>query len=432
MLIASILIVLCLLIVLGTPIAVALGVLAIGTMWYTAGPDLLAIFIQRVYAGTTSFPLLAIPFFILSGNLMNTGGMTQRIFDVAHLIVGRIRGGLGHVNVLASMLFAGMSGSAVADAAGLGLVEIKAMREAGYSPRFAATITAVSSTIGPVIPPSIPFVIYGSLANVSVGALFLAGVVPGVLMGAALMLIIALVAKRKNLPIGDARPPARVAWRIVRNAAPALAMPPLILGGIFGGIVTPTEAAVVAAAYAFLLGRFFYRELPFAKLPDVLWESGRQTAQVMFIIAASAPFAWVLIQQQIPNAVIAALFELSSQPWVILLIVNVILLVLGMFIEGVAIIIIAFPVLLPVMLKIGVDPVHFGVIIVLNIMIGLVTPPVGLCLYVVSEVSKVPIGDIVAEMWPYVLALLGVLLIVTYVPAFSLWLPHSLGYGLVR
>jgi tripartite ATP-independent transporter DctM subunit len=325
-----------------------------------------------------------------------------------------------------------MSGSAVADAAGLGLVEIKAMREAGYSPRFAATLTAVSSTIGPVIPPSIPFVIYGSLANVSVGALFLAGVVPGVLMGVALMIIVALVAKRKNLPVGDARPPAHVAWRIVRNAAPALAMPPMILGGIFAGIVTPTEAAVVAAAYAFLLGRFFYRELPLSQLPEVLWESGRQTAQVMFIIAASAPFAWVLIQQQIPNAVIAALFELSSEPWAILLIVNAILLVLGMFIEGVAIIIIAFPVLLPVMLKIGVDPVHFGVIIVLNIMIGLVTPPVGLCLYVVSEVSKVPIGDIVAEMWPYVLALLAVLLIITYVPALSLWLPHSLGYGLVR
>jgi tripartite ATP-independent transporter DctM subunit len=432
MLIATILIVLCVLVVMGTPIAIALGVLAVGTMWITVGPDLLAIFIQRMYAGTTSFPLLAIPFFILSGNLMNTGGMTQRIFDVAHLIVGRIRGGLGHVNVLASMLFAGMSGSAVADAAGLGLVEIKAMREAGYSPRFAATLTAVSSTIGPVIPPSIPFVIYGSLANVSVGALFLAGVVPGVLMGVALMIIVALVAKRKNLPVGDARPPAHVAWRIVRNAAPALAMPPMILGGIFAGIVTPTEAAVVAAAYAFLLGRFVYRELLLSQLPEVLWESGRQTAQVMFIIAASAPFAWVLIQQQIPNAVIAALFELSSERWVILLIVNAILLVLGMFIEGVAIIIIAFPVLLPVMLKIGVDPVHFGVIIVLNIMIGLVTPPVGLCLYVVSEVSKVPIGDIVAEMWPYVLALLAVLLIITYVPALSLWLPHSLGYGLVR
>jgi tripartite ATP-independent transporter DctM subunit len=432
MLITTILVVLCALILIGTPIAIALGVVAIGTMWVTVGSDLLAIFIQRMYAGTTSFPLLAIPFFILAGNLMNTGGMTQRIFDVAHLIVGRIRGGLGHVNVLASMLFAGMSGSAVADAAGLGLVEIKAMREAGYSPRFAATITAVSSTIGPVIPPSIPFVIYGSLANVSVGALFLAGIVPGVLMGAALMLIIALVAKRRNLPIGDARPTASRVWRIVRNAAPALAMPPLILGGIFGGFFTPTEAAVVAAAYALLVGRFFYRELPLAKVPDVLWESGRQTAQVMFIIAASAPFAWVLIQQQIPNAVIAALFELSSEPWVILLIVNAILLVLGMFIEGVAIIIIAFPVLLPVMLKIGVDPVHFGVIMVLNIMIGLVTPPVGLCLYVVSQVSDVPIADIVSEMWPYVLALLAVLLIVTFVPMLTLWLPHTLGYGLVQ
>jgi tripartite ATP-independent transporter DctM subunit len=432
MLIASILIALCVFILFGVPIAVALGLVAIGIMWVTAGTDLFVIMIQRIYAGTTSFPLLAIPFFILSGNLMNTGGMTERIFAVAHMIVGRIRGGLGHVNVLASMLFAGMSGSAVADAAGLGLVEIKAMRQAGYTPRFAATLTAVSSTIGPVIPPSIPFVIYGSLANVSVGALFLAGIVPGVLMGISLMVIVAIVAKRQNLPMGEARPPVRIALRILGDALPALAMPPLILGGIFGGIVTPTEAAVVAAGYAFLLGKFFYRVLSFAELPGILWESGRQTAQVMFIIAASAPFAWVLIQQEIPNAVIASLFNLSREPWVVLLIVNVVLFVLGMFIEGVAIIIIAFPVLLPVMMQIGVDPVHFGVIMVLNIMIGLVTPPVGLCLYVVSEVSKVPIGEIAAEMWPYVVALIAVLMVVTYVPALSLWLPHALGYGLVR
>ncbi|MCI0756113.1 TRAP transporter large permease [Teichococcus vastitatis] len=432
MLIASILIALCVFILFGVPIGVALGSVAIGIMWVTAGTDLFVIMIQRIYAGTTSFPLLAIPFFILSGNLMNTGGMTERIFAVAHMIVGRIRGGLGHVNVLASMLFAGMSGSAVADAAGLGLVEIKAMRQAGYTPRFAATLTAVSSTIGPVIPPSIPFVIYGSLANVSVGALFLAGIVPGVLMGISLMVIVAIVAKRQNLPMGEARPPVRIALRILGDALPALAMPPLILGGIFGGIVTPTEAAVVAAGYAFLLGKFFYRVLSFAELPSILWESGRQTAQVMFIIAASAPFAWVLIQQEIPNAVIANLFNLSREPWVVLLIVNVVLFVLGMFIEGVAIIIIAFPVLLPVMMQIGVDPVHFGVIMVLNIMIGLVTPPVGLCLYVVSEVSKVPIGEIAAEMWPYVVALIAVLMVVTYVPALSLWLPHALGYGLVR
>ena len=209
-------------------------------------------------------------------------------------------------------------------------------------------------------------------------------------------------------------------------------MPPLVLGGIFGGIVTPTEAAVVAAGYAFLLGRFFYGELRMADLPEILWQSGRQTAQVMLIIAAAAPFGWVLIQQEIPNAVMATLFSLFSEPWMILLVINIVLLVLGMFIEGIAILIIAFPVLLPIMIQLGVDPVHFGVVVVLNIMIGLVTPPVGMCLYVVSEVGKVPIGEIVAEMWPDVIALIAVLMLVTYVPALSLWLPHAFGFGLVR
>ncbi len=432
MFIATILIGLCTLILFGVPIAVALGFVAIATMWYAVGPELLTIFIQRIYAGTTSFPLLAIPFFILAGNLMNTGGTTQRIFDVAHLIIGRIRGGLAHVNVLASLLFAGMSGSAVADAAGLGVVEIKAMKEAGYKPRFAATLTAVSSTIGPILPPSIPFVIYGSLANVSVGALFLAGIVPGLLMGLGLMAVVAVIAKRKGLPRGEARPLTPVALRILAFALPALAMPFLVLGGIFGGIVTPTEAAVVAAAYAFILGRFFYRELAWSQLPEIVWESGRQTAQVMFIIAAAAPFGWVLIQQRIPNALLDAMFSLSSEPWVILLIVNAVILVLAMFIEGIAILIIAFPVLLPIMLQIGVDPVHFGVIIVLNIMIGLVTPPVGLCLYVVSSISNVSLSEITRELWPYLLALIAVLLLITYVPALSLWLPHALGYGVVR
>jgi tripartite ATP-independent transporter DctM subunit len=360
---------------------------------------------------------------------MNTGGMTVRIFGAAQLFVGRIRGGLGHVNVIASMLFSGMSGSAVADAAGLGIVEVKAMREAGYTPRFAATITAVSSTIGPIIPPSIPLVIYGSLANVSIGALFLAGIVPGILMGLALMAMIALVARRRQLPVLEQRPRGAEARRVFLGALPALLMPVLVVGGILGGVVTPTEAAVVASAYALLLGAGLYRELRLADLPEVLWISGRQTVQVMFIIAAAAPFGWVLIQQQIPNAVIESLFALSSEPWIILLVVNLILLVLGMFIEGVAVIIIAFPVLLPTMLHIGVDPVHFGIIMVLNLMIGLVTPPVGLCLFAVSSVSGVAIGEMVREMWPYVLALVAVLLLVTFVPEVVLWLPHLLGYG---
>jgi tripartite ATP-independent transporter DctM subunit len=429
MLISAILLSVCIVILIGMPIAVALGLVAAATMVVTAGPDLLVIFIQRTYAGTTSFPLLAIPFFVLAGNLMNVGGTTERIFEVAQLFVGRIRGGLAHVNVVGSVIFAGMSGSAVADAAGMGVIEHRAMTRAGYTGRFAATITAVSSTIGPIIPPSIPFVIYGSLANVSVGALFLAGIVPGLLMAASLMAVIVVAAKYMDLPRGDAFPPLRVAARTVLKAGPALMLPPLILLVIFTGIATPTEAAVVAAAAAFVLGRWVYRELGYGDVVEVLWDTARQTAQVMFIIALSAPFGWVLIQQQIPNAILNALLNISSEPWVILLIINLALLILGMFIEGIAIMIIAYPVLLPIITTIGVDPIHFGVIIVLNIMIGLVTPPVGLCLYVVAGIAKISIAEITREIWPYVLALIAVLLLITYVPGISLWLPHAFGYG---
>jgi tripartite ATP-independent transporter DctM subunit len=429
MLITAVLLGVCFVILVGLPIAVALGLVAVVTMVATVGPDLLVIFIQRTYAGTTSFPLLAIPFFVLAGNLMNVGGTTERIFQVAQLCVGRIRGGLAHVNVIGSVIFAGMSGSAVADAAGMGVIEHRAMTKAGYTGRFAATITAVSSTIGPIIPPSIPFVIYGSLANVSVGALFLAGIVPGLLMAVALMGVIGVAAKYMDLPRGEALPPFREAARIIAKAGPALLLPPAILLVIFTGIATPTEAAVVAAAYAFTLGRFVYRELSWAATVEVLWDTARQTAQVMFIIALAAPFGWVLIQQQIPNAILNAFLGMSSEPWVILLIINAVLLLLGMFIEGIAIMIIAYPVLLPIIVKIGVDPVHFGVILVLNIMIGLVTPPVGLCLYVVAGIAKLSIAEITREIWPYVLALISVLMLITYVPAVSLWLPHTLGYG---
>ena len=432
MLIAAILLSVCLTLLAGIPIAVGLALVAAATMLLTTGPDLLVIFIQRAYATTTSFPLLAIPFFILAGNLMNVGGTTERIFAVAKLLVGRIQGGLAHVNVIGSMIFAGMSGSAVADAAGLGVIEIRAMIKEGYTARYSATITAVSATIGPIIPPSIPFVIYGSMANVSVGALFLAGILPGLLMGAGLMGAIAITARRLNLPRSAGWPPLRLALRTLLSAAPALALPPAILAVIFTGVATPTEAAVVAAAFAFVLGRFVYRELTLADFWQTTWESGRQTAQVMLIIAMSAPFGWVLIQQQVPDAILKALMSLSGEPWVILLIVNAVLLILGMFLEAIAIMIIAYPILAPVMAAIGVDPVHFGVIMVLNLMIGLVTPPVGLCLYVVSGIAKVPIADIVSELAPYLLALIAVLLLVTYVPAVSVWLPRTLGYGLVR
>ena len=429
MLVLAVFGVLVLLMLLGVPIALSLGLTAIGIMYWMGGTDLLIMFGQRAYFGTASFPLLAVPFFILAGNLMNTGGITQRIFGVAQLCVGRIHGGLGHVNVIASMIFAGMSGSAVADAAGLGVVEIRAMTKAGYTARFSAAVTAVSSTIGPIIPPSIPFVIYGSLTNVSVGDLFLAGIIPGLLMGVALMAIIALVAKRRNLPRMADRPSGREALRVLAGALPALVMPPLIVGGILSGWFTPTEAAVAASIYAMFLGLVYYRELRLADLPTVLWDSAKQTVQVMFIIAAAAPFGWVLIQQQIPNAIINTILGISSTPWVVLLMVNVILLIMGMFIEGIAIMIITFPIFMPLIQQIHVDPTHFGVIVVLNLMIGLVTPPVGMCLYAVSAISNVDMWEMFAEMWPYVVALVVVLLVVTYAPDLVMYLPRTFGFA---
>jgi tripartite ATP-independent transporter DctM subunit len=418
-----------LLMLIGVPIAICLALTAIALMWWQGGDALLIMLAQRMYSGTTSFPLLAIPFFILAGNLMNTGGMTHRIFAVAQLIVGRLQGGLAHVNVVASMIFAGMSGSAVADAVGLGTIEIPAMEKAGYSKRFAAALTAVSSTIGPIIPPSIPFVIYGAIANVSIGALFLAGVIPGLLMGGALMLAIALLARNGKMPRSAARPPLRQSMRIFLDALPALLTPILVIGGILTGVVTPTEASVLATLYALALGLFFYKELRLADLAEIFWVSGRETVQVLIIIAAAAALGWVLVQQQIPNAIIQGIFGITESPWLILVLVNVILLVLGCFMETIAIMIIVTPIFLPLMAKIGVSPEHFGVIMVLNLMIGLLTPPVGLCLYAIASISRVPMSELFREMIPYIIALLVVLGLVTYVPELSVWLPRAFGFG---
>lgn len=410
---------------LGLPIAVSMGLTAILTFLALGEPGLLSMVPQRMYAGTTGFPLLAIPFFILAGNLMNTGGMTHRIFRFAQCLVGHIKGGLGHVNVVGSMIFAGMSGSAVADAAGLGMVEIQAMLKAGYDRRFSAAVTAASSTIGPIIPPSIPFVIFGSMTGTSVGRLFLGGFLPGLVMGLALMITVYIVAEQRGYP-RERRATLRELLDSSLDGAAALGAPVIIIGGILAGIFTPTEAAVVACLYALILGLVVYREIRVADLPRIFWETLEHTIRVMFIISAASLFGWLLIQQRIPTTIVEGLMTLTGQPWIILLIINGILLILGCFMEGIAIMLLTIPVFMPLVARVGVDPVHFGVLMTLNLMIGLLTPPVGMCLYAVSSISQVPLWPLARELWPYIAALLVSLALITYIPGLVLWIPNLL------
>ncbi|AUG51285.1 TRAP transporter large permease [Thalassospira marina] len=410
------------LIVFGVPIAVALAVTAVGTYLALGETSILTMLPQRMYSATTSFTLLAIPFFILAGNLMNTGGVTERIFRFAAALVGHIRGGLGQVNVFASLIFSGMSGAAVADAAGLGQVEFKSMRDRGYDERFSAAITAASSTIGPVFPPSIPFVIFASLTGTSVVRLFLAGVVPGVLMAIALMVAVYVVALIRKFP-REMRASYREIWQSFKGAFLPLGTPFIIIAGILSGLFTPTEAGVTASFYAAFLGLFVYREITVQDLPRILWDTLLHTVRVLFVIAAAGFFGWLLIHQRVPNTVINLLLSLSDSPAVIMSIIVLVLLVLGMFLEGIAVLVITVPIFMPIMQTLGVDPIQFGVIMIMCSMVGLLTPPVGMVLFAVSSVTNVAIAPLVKELWPYLIGIMVVLLLVVCVPAVSTWLP---------
>lgn len=409
------------LILLSLPIGFALGVVAVGTYVALGEARILIIMGQRMYESTTAFTLLAIPFFILAGILMNSGGVTVRIFRLASALVGWLTGGLAQVNVVASLIFSGMSGAAVADAAGLGTVEMKAMTDRGYDRRFSAAVTAASSTIGPVFPPSIPLVIYGSITTVSVVQLFIAGMVPGLLMGLTMMVGVYFVSRRRGYPKEKWRGFAELRKSAVDAILP-MGTPVIIIGGIFGGVFTPTEASVVACAYAFILGRFVYREIGWTDMPRILWESLEHTVRIMFVIAVAGFFGWMLVQQRVPNQLITALLGVTNDPNLIIAIILGVLLILGMFLEGITILIITIPLFLPILEQIGYDKVQFGIVIVMATMVGLLTPPVGMVLYAVSSISKVSVGELSREVWPYLLGIFTVLVAVAYLPGLSLWL----------
>jgi tripartite ATP-independent transporter DctM subunit len=409
------------LIILGLPVAIALaGSSALYVLVSGSVPPMVVA--HRMINGVDSFPLLAVPFFILAGNLMNTAGITERIFKFALAIVGWMRGGLGHVNVGASVIFAGMSGAAVADAGGLGAIEIKAMKDAKYDPEFAVGITAASSTIGPIIPPSLPMVIYGVVASASIGQLFAAGFIPGIVMALALMAMVAIMARRRGYP-RDQRFQFSLLYKTFGRAFLSLMTPVIIVGGILTGAFTPTEAAVAACAWAMFLGIVVYRTLNWRRFVRVSYDTIETTAVVLLVVGAASIFAWILTSNRVPETVADLLLTMSERPWVILLLINIILLVVGCFMETVAAITIMVPVLLPVATAIGVDPVHFGVIMVLNLMLGLLTPPVGMVLYVLARIAKIPFERAVVGTAPFLIPLVLVLLLITYVPAITLWLP---------
>jgi len=420
--------------------------------------------IHRMVSGIDSFPLLAVPFFILAGNLMNNAGITTRIYNFALALVGWLKGGLGHVNVVGSVIFAGMSGTAIADAAGLGTIEIKAMKEHGYSSEFAVGVTAASATLGPIIPPSLPFVIYGMMANVSIGALFLAGLLPGLMLAVLMMLTVAYFA-HKNKWGGDIRfsrsrfgkalvEMAVVAgwplalWGLIQVGAPAqitvvlglvllfvldkvfsfeavlpIMTPVLLIGGMTTGLFTPTEGAIAACVWAMVLGFAWYRTLKFKLFVKVCLDTVETTATVLFIVAAASIFGWMLTATGVTAGIAEWVLGFTQQAWVFLLLANLLMLFVGCFLEPTAAITILVPILLPITQKLGIDPVHFGLVMVLNLMIGLLHPPMGMVLFVLARVAKLSVERTTMAILPWLVPLLVSLGIITYFPAAVLWLP---------
>ena len=388
---------------LGVPVAFCLGFTSLAALFLLDEP--LIILAQRMFTGMDSFSLMAVPFFVLAGELMNRGGTTRRLIDFANVLVGRIPGGLAHTNIVASMFFGGISGSAVADAAAMGTILVPGMVRKGYPPGFSAAVTAASSTMGPIIPPSIFMVIMGvTVTEVSIGGLFVAGIVPGLMLGLSMMVLTYVMAKRRNFPREESPITLRRFGHDLLGAFPALVAPIIILGGILGGVCTPTEAAAVAVLYALILGMLIYRELSWRDMFEVLTSSGVTTAVLLMIIGMANIFSWVLAAEEVPQRIAEAMLTITTNPYLILLLINVFLVFIGMFLEGGAAIIILAPTLLKVAVTVGIDPLHFGLMMVLNIVVGLLTPPLGVCLFVVCGVTGLSLGRITKAVMPFLMA----------------------------
>ncbi|CVI64664.1 TRAP transporter large permease [Agrobacterium salinitolerans] len=456
-----------LLLIIGTPVAVSMAVSSLlYLVLYGVAPDIIAA--QRMIAGVESFPLIAVPFFILAGNLMNIAGVTSRIYRFALALVGWMKGGLAQVNIIGSVVFSGMSGTALADAAGIGTIEIKAMKDHGYPVDAAVGVTAASATLGPIFPPSLPFVIYGMMANASIGALFMAGVIPGVVMTALMMLTVYIFAKRKgwgsdtpfelkqllsasmevvivlSFPVAVylmilAGLSINIAvliglavlvaldWYYDFSAVMALMTPVLLIGGMTMGWFTPTEAAVAAVLWSLFLGLVRYRTMTFRTLAKASFDTIETTASVLFIVTAASIFAWLLTVSQAAQMFSDFMFAMTDNWWTFLIIVNILLLVVGAFLDTIAAISILVPILMPVAARYGIDPVHLGLIVTLNLMIGLLTPPVGMVLFVLSRISKMSVERTTLAILPWMIPLLVALALITFIPSVTLWLPTQLG-----
>ncbi len=449
----------------GVPVAIAMAGASLLYILLTGNTPPMVV-VHRMISGIDSFPLLAVPFFIMAGNLMNNAGITNRIYNFALALVGWMKGGLGHVNIIGSVIFAGMSGTAIADAAGLGTIEIKAMRDHGYSKEFSVGVTAASATLGPIIPPSLPFVIYAMVANVSVGQLFLAGILPGGVMTILMMLTVAWFAHRNGwgadvkfawprvskalvelliviaFPLViwgavslDVNPVVATVtalvvlfgldWKFRFEAVLPIMTPVLLIGGMSTGVFTPTEGAVAACVWALFLGLVWYRTLKLKMLVKVSMDTIETTATVLFIVAAASIFGWLLTATRVTDTVATWVLGFTHSPWVFLLLVNLLLLFVGCFLEPTAAILIAVPVLMPVVLQLGIDPVHFGLIVVLNLMIGLLHPPMGMVLFVLARVANMSLERTTVAILPWLIPLLLSLVLITYVPIISLWLPRT-------